>query len=68
MRHSCFGVAQPVVVDQGNDLRQPFVQLIEDESIERDAAGEQPVEDLARHRGDAGIPQRNDVVPARLAL
>ncbi len=61
-------VEQPVVLDLADELAQPFVELEEQEPVERDARVEQPFEHHARHHRDPGLAQCDHVVPARLAL
>jgi hypothetical protein len=58
-------VEHAVELDQRDEHAEPFVQQHHHESIESDAAVEQPVKGGTRHEGQMRIAQRDHVVLAR---
>ncbi len=56
-RHTQVGVAQAVDLAGGNELPEPVVDLVQDESIEGDAGLQQLMEVFDRQTGHDAAPQ-----------
>jgi len=54
------------MLERADELREAFVELGQDEAVERNAGVQQPEKCDRRHQRDARVTNRNDIVFARL--
>ena len=66
--HAHVGVVEAINLARGNELTQPFVELVHHEPVERDGVVEQPVKRVNGQARHHALAQRLDVVAVRLAL